>query len=214
MVVDKIAHAPPVGERPDPQGPAARCSARTDLSKEDRDRLDLHFTSIRDMEMNMRSDGRAGARSGGDRGGRRRRTPTTRNMEKVVRMQLDLIAFAFASDRVRTATLQVGGCNDHTRYMINGVEAPPYHLHLAPRDERRRRRRGHPERRRAAPPDRSHPRALLQAPARSPRGLHAARGRHAARLERQPVGQLGRRRPAAQRQRRAARARGRRAAAS
>jgi len=28
---------------------------------------------------------------------------------------------------VRTATLQVGGCNDHTRYTINGVEAPPYH---------------------------------------------------------------------------------------
>jgi hypothetical protein len=28
---------------------------------------------------------------------------------------------------VRTASLQVGGCNDHTRYTINGVEAPPYH---------------------------------------------------------------------------------------
>jgi hypothetical protein len=42
-------------------------------------------------------------------------------------MQLDLIAYAFASDRVRTATLQVGGCNDHTRYMVNGNEAPPFH---------------------------------------------------------------------------------------
>ncbi len=48
-------------------------------------------------------------------------------MERVVRMQLDLIAFAFASDRARTATLQVGGCNDHTRYVIHGVEAPPFH---------------------------------------------------------------------------------------
>jgi hypothetical protein len=42
-------------------------------------------------------------------------------------LQLDLIAFAFASNRVRTASLQVGGCNDHTKYMINGVEAPPFH---------------------------------------------------------------------------------------
>ena len=42
-------------------------------------------------------------------------------------MQVDLIAFAFASDRARTATLQVGSCNDHTRYTINGVLAPPYH---------------------------------------------------------------------------------------
>jgi hypothetical protein len=48
-------------------------------------------------------------------------------MEEVVRLQLDLIAFAFASDRVRTASLQVGGCNDHTRYIIDGVEAPPFH---------------------------------------------------------------------------------------
>jgi hypothetical protein len=49
------------------------------------------------------------------------------NFVKVVQLQLDLIAFAFASNRVRTASLQVGGCNDHTRYTINGVEAPPYH---------------------------------------------------------------------------------------
>ena len=53
---------------------------------------------------------------------------TDANMEKVVKLQLDLIAFAFASDRARAATLQVGGCNDHTKYTINGVQAPPYHF--------------------------------------------------------------------------------------
>ncbi len=101
--------------------------ARTDLSKEDRDRLDLHFTSVRELEMNttmvsgpvldetaLKSvDGKAATDNA--------------NFEKVVRLQLDLIAFAFASNRVRTASLQVGGCNDHTRYTINGVEAPPFH---------------------------------------------------------------------------------------
>jgi hypothetical protein len=49
------------------------------------------------------------------------------NIEKATQMQIDLIAFAFASDRARTATLQVGSCNDHTRYTINGVLAPAYH---------------------------------------------------------------------------------------
>jgi hypothetical protein len=100
--------------------------ARTDLSKDDRARLDLHFSSIRDMEMNMTQmvapaldaaaiEAVSGAHTEND------------NMERVVRMQLDLIAFAFASDRARTATLQVGGCNDHTRYTINGVQAPQFH---------------------------------------------------------------------------------------
>jgi hypothetical protein len=101
--------------------------ARTDLSKDDRDRLDLHLTSVRELEMNttmvsgpeldqaalMSVDGKA--------------STDNANMEKVVRLFFDLITFAFASNRVRTATLQVGGCNDHTRYTINGVEAPPYH---------------------------------------------------------------------------------------
>ncbi len=100
--------------------------ARTDLSTEDRQRMDLHLSSIRDMEMGITEvvgpelDPAAIEALDAD--------PTANeNMEAVVRMQLELIAFAFASDRARTATLQVGGCNDHTRYMINGVEAPPFH---------------------------------------------------------------------------------------
>jgi hypothetical protein len=101
--------------------------ARDDLSKDDRDRLDLHFTSIRDMEMNMGQmvapalDAAAIEAVDGAH-------TENGNMEAVVRMQLDLIAFAFASDRARTATLQVGGCNDHTRYVIDGVEQPPFHF--------------------------------------------------------------------------------------
>lgn len=42
-----------------------------------------------------------------------------------MRSFFDLIAFAFAGNRVRTARLQVGGCNDHTRYTTNGVAPPP-----------------------------------------------------------------------------------------
>jgi hypothetical protein len=104
--------------------------ARTDLSKADRERLDLHFSSIRDMEGNM--TGTLGPMTPlVDMAGLQavNGTHTTdANMEKVVRLQLDLIAFAFASDRARSASLQVGGCNDHTKYTINGVQAPPYHF--------------------------------------------------------------------------------------
>lgn len=102
--------------------------ARTDLSKDDRDRLDLHLTSVRELELNstavvgpaldqaalMSVDGKAAT--------------ANENMEKVVRLFCDLIAFAFASNRARTATLQVGGCNDHTRYTINGTVQAPYHF--------------------------------------------------------------------------------------
>jgi hypothetical protein len=100
--------------------------ARTDLSKADRDRLDLHFTSIRDMEIDMTKAVGPPPDTAGMQAVNGSHT-TDANMEKVVNFQLDLIAFAFASDRARTATLQVGGCNDHTKYMINGVQAPPFH---------------------------------------------------------------------------------------
>jgi Protein of unknown function (DUF1552) len=101
--------------------------ARTDLSAADRERLDLHLTSVRDLEQNMTKtmgplvDSAAMKAVNGEH-------TADNNMESVVKMQLDLIAFAFASDRVRSATLQVGGCNDHTKYTINGVQQPPYHF--------------------------------------------------------------------------------------
>jgi hypothetical protein len=99
---------------------------RSDLSKQDRERLDLHLSSIRDIEMGITRvvepalDAEAMEAVDGEH-------TEHMHMEKVVRMQLDLIAFAFASDRARTATLQVGSCNDKTRYVIDGVETPPYH---------------------------------------------------------------------------------------
>jgi hypothetical protein len=101
---------------------------RTDLSKLDRERLDVHLTSVRDMEMNMTSimgtpmlDTAALMAVNGSH-------TTDPNFEKVTNLQIDLIAFAFASDRARTATLQIGGMNSHARYTINGVVAPPFHF--------------------------------------------------------------------------------------
>jgi hypothetical protein len=89
--------------------------------------LDLHFSSIRDMEIDMTKVIGPPPDTAGMQAVNGSHT-TDANMEKVVKFQLDLIAFAFASDRARTATLQVGGCNDHTKYTINGVQAPPFHF--------------------------------------------------------------------------------------
>jgi hypothetical protein len=99
---------------------------RKDLSRADRERLDLHFSSIREIELGINRPVEP-ALDPDDIESVDGSHLEDGNMERVVRMQLDLIAFAFASDRARTATLQVGGCNDHTRYTINGVEAPPFH---------------------------------------------------------------------------------------
>ena len=101
--------------------------ARKELSQADHARLDQHLTSVREMEINMSTtlgpmvDTAAMQAVDGT-------ATTDANMEKVVQMQLDLIAFAFSTDRARTATLQVGGCNDHTMYTINGMQQPPYHF--------------------------------------------------------------------------------------
>jgi hypothetical protein len=100
--------------------------SRTDLSSEDRERLDLHLSSVRDMENEILAVVGPTPVAAPFEAVDGEHTESAR-MEEVVRLQLDLIAFAFASDRVRTASLQVGGCNDHTRYIIDGVEAPPFH---------------------------------------------------------------------------------------
>ncbi len=104
----------------------ANLLARKDLSQEDRQRLDLHLTNVRELENEILDViGPTPIASSFEAvDGVHTESP---RMEQVVKLQLDLIAFAFASDRTRTATLQVGGCNDHTRYMIDGVEAPPFH---------------------------------------------------------------------------------------
>src|SRR5258708_3000269 len=101
--------------------------ARKELSKADHDRLDQHLTSVREMEINMTTTLGPMVDTAGMMAVNGMHT-TDANMEKVVNMQLDLLAFAFATDRARTGTLQVGGCNDHTMYNINGKQQPPYHF--------------------------------------------------------------------------------------
>lgn len=100
---------------------------RKDLSREDRRRLDLHFSAIRDVELKlactlpeMRQRDLEGIDPvDGD------------NYVPVTRMHMDLIALAFACDHTRVATLQMGQCGDITAFSVpgfrDGERLPGYH---------------------------------------------------------------------------------------
>jgi hypothetical protein len=104
--------------------------ARKELSKPDRDRLDLHFTSIRDLEVSM--TGTLGPMTNAPL----EASLKTMNgmfelndkMEDIVKLHLSVVAFGFASDRYLVGSVQIGEGNDHTQYFIDGVKAPPYHF--------------------------------------------------------------------------------------
>jgi hypothetical protein len=104
---------------------------RSDLSKGDRERLDLHFTSIRDLELTMTKPVTAvggGAELVGQLMRLKDKPDANDLMEEAVRAHLSLIALAFATDQTQIATLQVGGGNSSARYMVNGVLAPSFHF--------------------------------------------------------------------------------------
>lgn len=99
--------------------------SRKDLSKSDRERLKLHFDSIRDLEVTLTcklpEERVAEMEAISPDVGR------TENVEAVTRMQMDIIALAMACGVTRVATLQVGDGNDGTEYTINGVRQKSYH---------------------------------------------------------------------------------------
>lgn len=99
--------------------------ARTDLSSGDRDRLDLHFSSIRDLEIKAAlrlPDARIQEMSDMSP-----KVADAANIEEISRMQCDILALAMASGITRAATLQIGDGNDSTEYVIGGVKQPRYH---------------------------------------------------------------------------------------
>jgi hypothetical protein len=102
------------------------------LSQADRDRLDQHFTAIRDMENNMMQMGLECTADGLDvqaiqamNSGQAFKAND--NFEQVSLLQMQLVAFAFACNATRVATLQVGDGTDGTRYTIDGTKLERFH---------------------------------------------------------------------------------------
>lgn len=99
--------------------------ARKDLSKADRDRLDLHFSSIRDLEIGIvcgMSDGDVANLEAISQN-----ATANDNFEAVVKLQMDIITLAMACGVVRAATLQFGSGNASIEFTINGVKQKSYH---------------------------------------------------------------------------------------
>ncbi len=100
--------------------------SRPDLSAGDRNRLEIHFDAIRDLEVELLCElpGEAelmAMEAQQDYSGQ------DELIQTITRMQMNLIALAFACDYTRAATLQIGDGNDGTQYTIDGEKLPRYH---------------------------------------------------------------------------------------
>ncbi|KYF72354.1 hypothetical protein BE15_41125 [Sorangium cellulosum] len=98
---------------------------RSDLSKSDRARLELHFDSIRDLEASLACE--LPAERVAEMEAISPKAGSNDNVEAVARMQMDIIALAMACGVTRAATLQVGDGNDGTEYTIGGVRQKSFH---------------------------------------------------------------------------------------
>jgi Protein of unknown function (DUF1552) len=98
---------------------------RKDLSADDRTRLDLHFSAIREIELSLVTEftpAKIAELKSVD--GQHRTDP---NRLKVVGLQQDLIVFALASGHSRVAFLQVGDGTDGVVYTVDGAAVPNFH---------------------------------------------------------------------------------------
>jgi hypothetical protein len=106
--------------------------ANASLSAADHERLELHFDSIRDLEKDMLTMGLQCSSEGLD-------VATLEAMnsgeafsqngqiEEVAKLHARLVAFAFACNATRVATLQVGDGTDGTNYTIAGEPVERFH---------------------------------------------------------------------------------------
>lgn len=95
------------------------------MSRQDLLRLDLHETSIRDLEVRMMECHLPQMEWAAIEDADINQLHTDPvNTETITYMMMDVIALCFACDLKRAATLQVGNGNDQTVYSINGPEYP------------------------------------------------------------------------------------------
>lgn len=100
--------------------------ASPNLSTADKQRLELHRDAIRDLEIDLAcqlpSDEDVAAMQAMEADAQ-----ANDNVEVVARMQLDLVALAFACELTHSATLQIGDGNDSTQYTVDGQKLPSFH---------------------------------------------------------------------------------------
>ncbi len=90
---------------------------RSELSANDKKRLQDHFDAIRDLEVQI-SMGCAPTPLGAF---------DEENVDQVVQTHMDLIALSMACGKSHAATLCIGNGNDQTQYIVDGVQFERYH---------------------------------------------------------------------------------------
>jgi hypothetical protein len=113
------------------RGEMRRLLARTDLSMQDRRRLDDHFTAIREIEVTLSGslapDVQANLKDTGTVAGG---TPKYHNndfAELTMGVQMDLMAFAASSGYSRTAVLKIGDRSDNFNWPLPGHPRINFH---------------------------------------------------------------------------------------
>jgi len=102
------------------------------LSQADKDRLDLHFTTIRELETGMQNMSLSCTDSGLDMDAINAMNQGTAfradgAQEEVSKLHMDLVGLTFACNANRVATLQVGDGTDATRYTVDGQLMERFH---------------------------------------------------------------------------------------
>lgn len=103
-----------------------RLKARPELSREDKQRLDRHFSSIRDIEVGLTATELPAAKVSELRAIDGQHRNQDRRLQ-VLQLQFDIIAFALASGHARVAFLQHGDGTDGISYTIDGQRLPNHH---------------------------------------------------------------------------------------
>jgi len=106
--------------------------AKPQLSQADKDRLDLHFTTIRDLENGMQGMALSCTDEGLDMDMINAMNQGTAfradgAQEDVAKLHMELVGLTFACNANRVATLQVGDGTDATRYTIDGQKVERFH---------------------------------------------------------------------------------------
>ena len=100
---------------------------RSDLSSDDRNRLDLHFTAIRDLEIRLAECSPLDATTVNAINAIDGQHQDGNRIVEVAELHIDVIALALSCGYTHAATLQIGNGNDSTRYWWQGEQLPSYH---------------------------------------------------------------------------------------
>ena len=100
--------------------------SRSELSSEDRRRLDLHLSSVRDVEFKLSCQLTSFPEELDETELR-----DTRNLSQIAELHMDLIALSLGCGNCNVATLTIGGCGNNGRLALpgfpEGVDLPNYH---------------------------------------------------------------------------------------